>query len=117
MRLLPHLHSGTYVFCKVDSLDGIVLDDCICTFRETEGITIVIPKGKADEEGLTYTYEASWITLNAETDLDMVGLTARFSSALADQGISCNVIAAYHHDHIFVAPSDAENAIRTLESL
>lgn len=93
------------------------MEECIGTFREEEGTTVVIAKEKADQLNLSYTYEAAWITLQADTDLDMVGLTAKFSRALAEEGISCNVIAAYHHDHIFVATADAEKAIRTLESL
>jgi len=117
MKLQPHLHTGTYVFCKVSSLNGLPLDDCVCTFRESEGVTVVMLKEKADQLDLSYTYEAAWITLQADTDLDMVGLTARFSAVLAEKGISCNVIAAYHHDHIFVATSDAETAMKTLELL
>jgi len=115
MDLQPHLHEGIYVFCKVSSLESITLDDCIGTFRESEGITVIISKEKADQLGLEYTYEAAWISLLADTALDMVGLTAKFSTALAKERISCNVIAAYHHDHIFVAAADAEKAIRTLE--
>ncbi len=93
------------------------MDDILCIFREEEGITLILKKNDADRLGLPYDYEASWISLQQETELDMVGLTARFSQALAENGISCNVVAAYHHDHLFVAVSDAQTAIETLESL
>jgi uncharacterized protein len=46
-----------------------------------------------------------------------VGFTAAFSTALAKVSINCNVIAAYHHDHIFVAHSDAEKAMDVLSNL
>jgi len=69
MDLQPHLHEGIYVFCKVSSLESITLDDCIGTFRESEGITVIISKEKADQLGLEYTYEAAWISLLADTAL------------------------------------------------
>jgi hypothetical protein len=52
-----------------------------------------------------------------QSSLEAVGLTAAFSNALAEHRISCNVVAAYHHDHIFVASSDAERAMKVLKAL
>jgi uncharacterized protein len=46
-----------------------------------------------------------------------VGLTAAFATALANAGISCNVVAAYYHDHLFVPVQDAEKAMAVLRSL
>jgi len=34
--------------------------------------------------------------------LSAVGLTAVFAGALAAAGISANVVAGFHHDHVFV---------------
>jgi len=117
LHLRPYLHPETYVFCTVQNLSDISLNDVLCTFRETEGTTLILKKANADNLGLSYEYEASWISLQLETALEMVGLTAKFSQALTEQGISCNVVAAYHHDHIFVATADAEKAIQTLETI
>ncbi|MBP6446090.1 MAG: ACT domain-containing protein [Saprospiraceae bacterium] len=39
------------------------------------------------------------------------------SKALVDEGISCNVVAAYHHDHIFVLFHDASMAIEVLRKI
>jgi hypothetical protein len=36
---------------------------------------------------------------------------------LGKAGISCNVIAGYHHDHLFVASADAERAVAALQQL
>ncbi|XXE67240.1 ACT domain-containing protein [Pseudomonas sp. R1-6] len=41
----------------------------------------------------------SIVTLTVHSALDAVGLTAAFATALGNAGISCNVIAAYYHDH------------------
>ena len=66
---------------------------------------------------LTYHFVAKWITLNVHSSLEAVGLTAAFSNALAEAGISCNVVAAYYHDHIFVAKADADKAMEVLRKL
>ena len=50
------------------------------------------------------------------SDLEGVGLTAAVSTTLADANISCNVIAATHHDHIFVPEDRCEEAIARLRA-
>ena len=47
----------------------------------------------------------------------MVGLTARFAGALAAAGVACNVIAGACHDHLFVPPEQAEQALAILATL
>lgn len=117
MHLNPILNPGTYVFCQIQNLEKINQDQIIGTFKEKEGWTVILSKASARALRIPFEYEAAWITLQTPTDLDMIGLTAEFSSALADEGISCNVIAAYNHDHIFVDASDAQNAIEALKEV
>ena len=71
----------------------------------------------ADRYQLSYEYVAAWITLQIHSALDAVGLTAAISRRLTDEGISCNVVAGYHHDHLFVAVEDADRALRALSAL
>ena len=66
---------------------------------------------------LKYNYISSWITLNIHSSLEAVGLTAAFANALKKVNISCNVVAAYFHDHIFIARKDAEKAMEALHAL
>ena len=115
--MTPRLNPGEYVFVKLDDLSDIDRNDTICEFKEEEGITIVIEKSKADELEITYDYIASWITIMIHSSLEAVGLTALFSTELAKHDISCNVIAAYHHDHIFVDKEDGERAMHLLKDL
>jgi uncharacterized protein len=44
-------------------------------------------------------------------------LTAAVAAALADAGISANVVAAFHHDHVFVPARRADEALDCLRRL
>ena len=113
----PYLNEGEYVFCAVADLNDIPSDQIISFFKETEGFTIILAKSLADQWQLDYSFVAAWITLTVHSALDAVGLTATFSNALSSAGISCNVVAAYYHDHIFVDQKDAERAMDVLQAL
>lgn len=115
--MTPKLNSGEYVFCTVADVSNINRTDTICEFKESEGVTIVLERNKADALKLPYEYVASWITLEIHSSLEAVGLTALFSAELAKHEISCNVISGYYHDHIFVGVKDANNAIQALINL
>lgn len=116
-HMTPQLHAGEYVFCTVSDPGQMDLREIIGTFREKEGTTLILARETADRLQLPYTYIAAWITLTVHSSLEAVGLTAAFSAALAKAGISCNVVAAYYHDHIFVPAADAEKAMQALKAL
>ena len=114
----PKLQQGDYVFCTVDAINNIDQQKIIGLFKEEEeGITIVIEKELADKLQLNYSFVAAWITLTVHSSLEAVGLTTAFATALGNEGISCNVMAPYYHDHIFVNKNDAAKAMKVLEKL
>ncbi len=115
--LKPKLNVGDFVFCALGDLSKINFEDIIMVFREEEGNTIIVRKEFADRLKLPYTFISSWITLTVHSSLTAVGLTAAFSKALSEKGISCNVVAAFYHDHIFVDGKDAEEAMKVLIQL
>jgi hypothetical protein len=116
-KLKPKHIPGDYVFCVVQDLRGINIDDVVMVFKENEGTTIILKKTLADQLEFSYSFVAAWITLTVHPSLEAVGLTATFSKALAVKGISCNVVAAYYHDHIFVSKKDSEKAMDILTKL
>ena len=94
----PKLNDGDYVFCTVTTLDNIDPNQIVSLFKEDEGWTVILNKTQADKLNLSYAYAAAWITLTIHSSLEAVGLTAAFATALGNEGISCNVVAAYYHD-------------------
>lgn len=113
----PEHNPGKYVFSTLKSPSPELTGFAVVTICEAEGVTLVLPKEIADQHGVDYEYVASWITLKIHSSLAAVGLTAAFSRALADKGISCNVVAGYYHDHIFVAYDDTADAMEILRSM
>lgn len=115
--LKPKLNVGDFVFCVIHDLTKINPEDIIMMFREEKGNTIIIKKELADRLKLPYSFVSAWITLTVHSSLTAVGLTAAFSKALSEKGISCNVVAAFYHDHIFVDRKDGEEAMKVLIQL
>ena len=108
----------------VATLDGVQTDlitraraASAATIEEAEGLTVVLRRADADALGIPSAYVAAWLTLTVRSSLEAVGLTARFASALAASGISCNVLAGYHHDHILVDARDRDRALAVLRGL
>ncbi|HCZ9576341.1 TPA: ACT domain-containing protein [Vibrio cholerae] len=111
----PELMAGDYVFCTVDgALSDYLSLEPIATFREPEGLTLVLEAEKAQQAGLKSSALFSLITLTVHSSLEAVGLTAAFATKLAEHGISANVIAGYYHDHIFVQKEKAQQALQAL---
>tara|TARA_R110002051_G_scaffold34256_3_gene76310 strand:+ start:27874 stop:28269 length:396 start_codon:yes stop_codon:yes gene_type:complete len=112
----PILNEGDYVFCTLKSTHNIDLTKIVMLLKEKEGDTIILEKTMADNLQIPYSFVASWITLTVHSSLEAVGLTAAFSQALTNAKISCNVVAGYYHDHIFVHIKDAKKAMKVLNS-
>lgn len=93
-----------------------LLGAAIGTFREDEGVTAIVPSELADELGIEGP-DFARITLMVHSDLEGVGLTAAVAGALADAGIACNMVAAFHHDHAFVPAALAEKALDVMQHL
>lgn len=116
-EMKPELNGGEYVYCVANSKEHAISLDPLFLFLEKEGVTMILPKDKADSMDLSYPTVCAWITLTVHSSLEAVGLTAAFSSALTDANISCNVVAAFFHDHIFVPVKDAQRAMKVLNKL
>ncbi|HSK55954.1 MAG TPA: ACT domain-containing protein [Jiangellales bacterium] len=110
----PELQPGRFVFTTV----GEVPVDCdpVVLVREAEGATLVMEREEADRLGLPYEYVAAMISLQVHSALDAVGLTAAVATVLAGAGMSCNVVAGYYHDHLFVPYERGSEAVELLRA-
>ena len=115
----PGIMDGEFVFCTfADAHYGDYRElEPVAAVAEAEGLTLVVPRSKADERNLDYESVFKGITLMVHSSLDAVGLTAAFSNKLTEHGISANVVAGFYHDHIFVQQDLAEKAIDALGEL
>ncbi|AFT85999.1 ACT domain-containing protein [Paraburkholderia phenoliruptrix] len=113
----PELNEGAYVFSSVQPDRDVSRLAPLATFREREGLTVIVDEATALREDLPVLFRAAWITLTVHSDLQAVGLTAAVAEALTKASISCNVVAAVFHDHIFVPVERATEALAQLTDL
>lgn len=113
----PALAEGSFVYACVpaDEVSAQLFRKPVGIFHEAEGVTLIVPAAAA--EGLSASPPMRMITLTVHSSLEAVGLTGAFAAALTQEGISANVVAAFHHDHIFVPERDAERALEALRAL
>lgn len=117
--LSPVLMEDEYVFCTFPNADfGDRLElKPFAAVRESEGLTLIVPKSRADEKEADYDSVFRGISLAVHSSLEAVGLTAAVSSKLAEQGISANLVAGFYHDHIFVQSGLADAALAAIKDL
>ncbi len=111
----PDLLPDRYVFVTVDDPPSEVVPFAVV--REDEGTTLVLIEEDAARLGLVPDHVAARITLRVHSSLAAVGLTAAFTTVLAEAGLSCNVIAGWYHDHLFVPYDDGPRAAELLRRL
>jgi hypothetical protein len=111
----PVLHDVICAYCVVPHGAETARFTPVVTVAEAEGLTLVIPEAQA--AGLEVLFRAAWISLTVHSDLQAVGLTAAFATALGRAGISCNVVAGAFHDHLFVPVERAQDALAALRTL
>jgi uncharacterized protein len=117
-EMKPELVNREYVFCTLpeDRFSRLEVAPLL-TYREKEGVTLILEREIADANSLAYSGVWALITLTVNSDLLAVGFLARIANKLAEAGISINVVSAYYHDHLFVPVNLAEKAMGILREL
>lgn len=117
--MTPKVRSGVFVFVTtVDpALIAVLSPQAVSTFREEEGMSMLVPAALAEKSKLNVDEPMCCITLDVFSSLGGVGLTAAVSNALGDNDIPCNMVAAFHHDHVFVPSEMCDQAMAVLTSL
>ena len=114
----PVLQEGVFLFCALPPGEPVPAGlDPLLTFREREGTTLVLRREAAQAAGFDGLFPCRQITLDVRSALDAVGLLAAVTARLAQEGISVNPVAGFHHDHLFVPAERADDAMRALRLL
>jgi hypothetical protein len=111
----PRLQPGTFVFVSTNALHAGVHP--VMTFRESEGMTLIVPQDQATAAGLPATFPSRMITLQIASSLDAIGFLAAIAAELAKAGIAVNPVSAFHHDHLFVPEARADDAMAILQAM
>ncbi|KAL4797537.1 hypothetical protein BDV19DRAFT_359054 [Aspergillus venezuelensis] len=89
-------------------------------YTEPEGLTLITTRTLALAAGFSSSetiFPCKKITLQIHSSLEAVGLMAAVSTALAEVGVSANVVSAFYHDHIFVPLGKEDLAMGVLEGV
>lgn len=118
-QLKPLVRPEIFVFCTAPNAEygDFASTKPFASIQEEEGLTLVLVQDQADNAGLPYNGVFRCITLSVHSSLEAVGLTAVISTKLAQHQISANMLAGFHHDHVFVPAHQIESAIQILTSL
>src|SRR5437868_1289375 len=118
-QMKPVLGAEEFVFCT--TRDGEIIARArflaLCLFEEEEGTTLILARADAQALGFDDTMPMRRIVLEVFSALDGIGLTAGVATALTAANIPCNMVAAFHHDHVFVPAALAERAQAVLVEL
>ena len=115
--ITPELRDGEYVFCWLRSPGELPPGVALGTFAEDEGTTAIVRRADAELAGLRCSGPFRLITLLARSSLAAVGFSGAVAATLARAGIAANLVAAFHHDHIFVPAERAGEALEALRRL
>ncbi len=109
----PVLHANPYGF----AVTALPIPAAFATVAEEEGLTVIARQTDLQAVGVDAGPDFARISLTVHSDLAAVGLTAALARALADRGISANVVAGFHHDHIFLPWERRHDAMAALREL
>lgn len=117
--MAPVLDPETYAFVTTRDAEraAAARPRALATFAETEGLSLILPLAAARDMAFADPLPMARITLMVHSALDGTGLTAAVAVALAAEGIPCNMVAAFHHDHVFIPAEMADRALAALFAL
>ncbi len=115
--LQPTLDPVPYAFCSVAKPNPSDLAGALAMINEAEAVSLVVSLEDDRYRNVQRSGAMAKITLQVNSALEAVGLTAAVSTTLADAHIPCNIVAGYHHDHVFVPWELRQRALELLQQL
>ena len=111
-QLDPSLDDARYVF--VSSATPLTDVAPFAMVREGDCFSYVVSESDARRAGLQGDYPCRRLELGIDTELALVGLTARLAAELALREIPVNPIAGHRRDHLLVPAERANEALEVL---
>ena len=112
LKILPQ----DFSICKLNSLKSVDLtDEYFFLARTDEEISLVCSSDRVPSD--VEVCEPGWRCFRIEGTLDfaLVGILARISSLLADQGISIFAVSTYNTDYVLTKAEQFEQATAVLK--
>ncbi len=116
-QLSPNLSPDVYCFTWQPDPAPEQREAALMTLEEEEGTTLILPLAAASAAQLEAGFVCRKITLEVPSSLEAIGMMAAIAEALRSEGLPCNAVAGYHHDHLFVPASEALAALACLQDL
>jgi uncharacterized protein len=116
-NMTPHLDEDPYGIVVAAQEKAVPVDEVFSVIHEQEGSTLIARQAVLVDSGYAVDPEWARITLQIHSSLQAIGLTAAFATALGNAGISANVVAGFHHDHVFVQWERRHAALSALQAL
>ncbi|OJJ14472.1 hypothetical protein BKI52_42585 [marine bacterium AO1-C] len=116
-QLTFELLSGIYSLCRLEPHEGVpnwvYLSAFYSITKSKEELSIVCEEYLVPND---VTVEESWrlLRIKGTLDLSLTGITAKFSTPLADAGINICVIATYDTDYLMVKSDKILDTLNTL---
>ncbi|MBX9783848.1 MAG: ACT domain-containing protein [Chitinophagaceae bacterium] len=108
---------GEYAMCRLSAQSDVPSfpwESSFCTVSKTPDEVSIICEASAVPEGINCNKGWRLLKINAVLDLSLTGITAKFSTALADAGINLCVIATHDTDYILVKEEKLADAVIAL---
>ena len=116
-NMKPTLNAGVFVFVRWPHEYQPTDVPTIMSFREREGMTLIVEESVASAHGFNVEFRAAWIELEVHSDLRAIGFLNAVIPSLNGAGISCNVVSAIFHDHLFVPVERGQDAVKLLNGI
>ncbi|KAF4968673.1 hypothetical protein FSARC_3959 [Fusarium sarcochroum] len=116
--LTTTLHPTIYVFATFTDISKLPpLSETQMLFKESEGITVIVSKDYVESNKIDYFFPCKMISLNVTSSLEAVGFMAVIATRLAAEGIGCNPVSGFYHDHVFVPLGREDESSEVLAQL
>ena len=109
-----YIWKGTFAIIKARE----IVSNAFVNIIDKDEITVIIDQSDFDKQNVI-DIEKDWkiVTLDIVFPMDVCGVTAKISDALAKEGISVMPIAAFSRDHFLIKEKDVEKAVIVFENL